>query len=304
MGPAAKTTEVEVGGRSLRLSNLDKVLWPATGFTKGDMIDYYARAAPVLLPHITGRPLTLKRFPNGVEGTSFFEKNCPSHRPDWVPTITMGDVAYCSIDEPAALVWLANLAAIELHPTLAGEPDLGCPRAVVFDLDPGAPADVVTCGRVALLVRDLLDRLGLAALVKTSGSKGLQVYVPLNTQADYASTRDFALAVAQLLERAHPELILTTQERRLRPGKVLIDWSQNADFKTTVAVYSLRAREEPSVSMPVTWDEVEAAVEGGKGDGLRFGPAGALERVAERGDLMAPVLDIEQRLPDLRLPSP
>ncbi|WP_262321159.1 non-homologous end-joining DNA ligase [Acidiferrimicrobium sp. IK] len=299
----AKTTEVEVGGRSLKLSNLDKVLWPATGFTKGDMIDYYARIAPAVLPHISGRPLTLKRYPNGVDGTSFFEKNCPSHRPDWVPTIAMGDVAYCSIDEPAALVWLANLAAIELHPTLAGEPDLDCPRAVVFDLDPGPPADVVTCGRVALLVRGVLDRLDLQAWIKTSGSKGLQLYVPLNTPAGYDATRDFALAVAQLLERAHPDLVVTSQEKRLRPGKVLIDWSQNTKSKTTVAVYSLRARDTPSVSTPVAWDEVEAAVKVEKGDGLRFDAAAVLARVADRGDLMAPLLEVQQSLPDLRLPE-
>lgn len=303
MAPAAKSTEVEVDGRTLKLSNLDKVLWPATGFTKGDMIDYYARIAPVLLPHITGRPLTLKRYPNGMDAMSFFEKNCPRHRPDWVPTITMGDVAYCSIDEPAALVWLANLAAIELHPTLAGVPDLEQPRAVVFDLDPGAPADVVTCGRVALLLRDALDRMDLQAWVKTSGSKGLQLYVPVNGPVGYDVTRGFALALAQLLERAHPDLIVTSQERRLRPGKVLIDWSQNTASKTTVAVYSLRAREAPSPSTPVTWDEVEAAVTSGKGDGLRFDAAATLARVADQGDLMADVLELEQHLPELRLPS-
>ncbi len=300
MAPTTKSTEVEVGGRTLKVSNLHKVLWPATGFTKGDMIDYYARVAPVLLPHITGRPLTLKRFPNGVDAKYFFEKNCPSHRPAWVPTITMGDVAYCSVDEPAALVWLANLATIELHPTLAGAPDLGRPRATVFDLDPGPPADVVTCGRVALLLRDTLDHLDLQAWVKTSGSKGLQLYVPLNCPVDYESSRGFALAMAQLLQRTHPDLVLTTQERRLRSGKVLIDWSQNTASKTTVAVYSLRARGTPSVSTPVTWDEVEAAVEAGKGDGLRFDAAATLARVAERGDLLAPVLEAQQKLPVVR----
>ena len=303
MAPAARSTEVEVGSRTLKLSNLDKVLWPATGFTKGAMIDYYARIAPVLLPHITGRPLTLKRYPNGVEGTSFFEKNCPRHRPEWVPTITMGEVGYCSIDEPAALVWLANLAAVELHPTLAGVPDLEQPRAVVFDLDPGAPADVVTCGRVALLLREALDRMGLQAWVKTSGSKGLQLYVPLNVPVGYDATRRFALTLAQLLERAHPDLVVTSQERRLRPGKVLIDWSQNTASKTTVAVYSLRARETPSVSTPVTWDEVEAAVTGGKGDGLRFDAPDTLARVDEHGDLMVGVLETPQDLPPLRLPA-
>lgn len=302
MAKAAPPVEVEVAGRTLKLSNLDKVLWPATGFTKGDMIDFYARIAPVLLPHITGRPLTLKRYPNGVGATSFFEKNCPSHRPEWVPTITMGDVAYCSIDEPAALVWLANLAAIELHPTLAGAPDLERPRSVVFDLDPGAPADVVTCARVALLLRDALDRLGLRGWVKTSGSKGLQLYVPTNGPVDYERTRGFAFALARLLESAHPDLVVTSQEKRLRPGKVLIDWSQNTASKTTVAVYSLRARDEPTVSTPLRWPEVEEADREAKGDRLRFEAADTLERVARDGDLMAPVLDIEQELPALKAP--
>ena len=303
MAATGRAPGTEVGGRTLRLSNLDKVLWPATGFTKGDMIDYYTRIAPVLLPHVTRRPLTLRRYPNGVGGHSFFEKHCPSHRPDWVPTIAMGDVDYCSIDEPAALAWVANLAAVEVHPTLGAAPDLDRPRAVVFDLDPGAPADVVSCGRVALLVRDVLDRLGLQAWVKTSGSKGLQLYVPLNTPVGFEATRDFALAVAQLLERAHPDLVLTTQERRLRPGKVLIDWSQNAPSKTTVAVYSLRARDSPSASTPVTWEEVAAATTAGKGAALRFDAADTLARVAEHGDLMAPVLSTTQHLPELRLPD-
>ena len=297
--PAARTVEVDVDGRHLKLSNLDKVLWPATGFTKGQMVEYYTRVAPVLLPHLAGRPLTRTRWPDGVDGPHFYEKNCPTYAPDWVPRIEMGDVTYCGADSAPVLVWLANLAAIELHPTLAGEPDLGRPRSVVFDLDPGAPADVVTCAEVALLLRAVLDHLGLASFVKTSGSKGLQLYVPLNTPVGYDDTRSFSNALARLLERQHPDLVVTSQEKRLRPGKVLIDWSQNTASKTTVAVYSLRARQEPTASTPVTWQEVAAAHSSGDGSALRFEAPEVLDRVERHGDLMAPVLSLQQRLPDL-----
>ncbi|HET9070956.1 MAG TPA: non-homologous end-joining DNA ligase [Acidimicrobiales bacterium] len=297
MSPAA--TSVDVGGRTLQLSNLDKVLWPATGFTKGQMIDYYARIAPVMLPHLAGRPITLRRWPNGVEAGSFFEKNCPSHRPDWMPTIGQGGVGYCQLEEPAALVWTANLAAVELHPTLASAPDLEQPRSVVFDLDPGPPADLVTCARVARLLRALLDRLGLAAWPKTSGSKGLQLYVPLNTPTGYDRTRAFALGLARVVEQAHPDLVVTTQDRSVRPGKVLIDWSQNHPTKTTVSVYSLRAWMTPSTSTPVTWDEIDDAARREDTERLRFSPEEVLQRVEDRGDLMAPVLELEQEVPDL-----
>ncbi|MHB1930726.1 MAG: non-homologous end-joining DNA ligase [Acidimicrobiales bacterium] len=290
---------VEVGGRTLQLSNLDKVLWPATGFTKGGMIDYYARIAPVMLPHLAGRPITLRRWPNGVEAASFFEKNCPSHRPPWMRTVTQGDVAYCLLEEPADLVWTANLASVELHPTLASAPDLDRPRAVVFDLDPGAPADILTCARVGQLIREVLDRLGLAVWAKTSGSKGLQLYVPVNRPVGYDETRAFALGMARLLGQAHPDLVVTTQDRSVRPGRVLIDWSQNHPTKTTVSVYSLRARPEPGVSTPVTWDELDGAVRDGDAGRLRFSPEAALERVAAKGDLMAPVLEVEQEVPRL-----
>jgi bifunctional non-homologous end joining protein LigD len=292
--------EVDIAGRHLKLSNLDKVLWPDAGFTKGQMIDYYARIAPVMLPHLKGRPITLRRFPNGVDAKSFFEKNCPSHRPPWLPTITMADISYCGLDEPAALVWTANLAAIELHPTLAVAPELEQPTMVVFDLDPGEGADVVTCGRVALWLREALDVLKLTAWVKTSGSKGLQVYVPLNSQVTYDRTRPFSHALAQVLERQHPDLIVTTQDRAVRPGKVLIDWSQNTVFKTTVAVYALRARPRPTASTPVGWEEVEAACASGDAASLVFEAAAVLDRVDQRGDLMAPVLSVEQALPVLR----
>lgn len=297
--PRAAPVEVEVGGRTLSLSNLGKVLWPATGFTKGDMVDYYRAVAPALLPHVAGRPLTLRRYPDGVEASSFFEKRCPSHRPDWVPTITLGEVAYCDLAEPAALVWAANLAAIELHPTLGAAPDLDRPTAVVFDLDPGPGTDVVTCARVALWVREVLDGLSLRAWPKTSGSKGLQLYAPLDGVAGFDASSRLAGAVAALLERRHPELIVTTQERRLRDGKVLIDWTQNSPTKTTVAAYSLRAREAPTVSTPVTWDEVEAAAATGKPAGLRFEAADVLARLDAQGDLFSPVLEVRQRLPEL-----
>ena len=298
LSPSAEV-QVQIGERALKLSNLDKVLWPETGFSKGQLIDYYARIAPVMLPHLAGRPITLRRYPNGVDGPSFFEKNCPSHRPGWVPTVKMGDVSFCLLEEPAALVWVANLAAMELHPSLATRADLERPTAIVFDLDPGPGADVVTCCRVALLLRDALEALSLTSLVKTSGSKGLQLYVPLNTEVSYQETRRFSLALAQVLERSHPELVVTTQDKSVRPHKVLIDWSQNSSFKTTVAVYSVRARPRPTVSTPVTWDEVESAERSGDRADLVFEAPEVLDRVERRGDLMAPVLTTEQELPQL-----
>jgi bifunctional non-homologous end joining protein LigD len=295
---APAPVEVEIGGRTLRLSNLDKELWPGTGFTKGAMIDYYARIAPVLLAHLKGRPVTRVRFPNGVAGASFFEKNCPSHRPQWASTIRLGDVDYCAVDEVASLVWLANLAAIELHPSLAAAPHLDQPTSMVFDLDPGAPADVLDCAQVALDLREALDLLGLRAWVKTSGSKGLQVYVPLNSNATYATVKPWSFALSRVLEGAHGDRVVTTQERAARPGKVLIDWSQNTESKTTVAVYSLRARDRPTVSTPVSWEEVEAALAARDASALRFESAEVLARVEELGDLMAPLLTERQVLPE------
>ncbi|MHB1533510.1 MAG: non-homologous end-joining DNA ligase [Acidimicrobiales bacterium] len=291
--------EVEIEGRKLRLSNLDKVLWPATGFTKGQLIDYYARIAPVLLRHLEGRPVTLRRYPNGVDAGSFFEKNCPTHRPPWVQTVTMGDVGYCRVDEPATLVWMANLAAIELHPSLARAPNLDRPTALVFDLDPGAPADALTCAQVAIWVRDLLARLGLPSWVKTSGSKGLQVYAPLRQDVTYQQTKPFAQTFARLIERKHPDRVVTTQDRAVRRAKVLIDWSQNTASKTTVAAYSVRALAEPSVSTPLTWDELERALADDDLGALRFGPDQVLARVAADGDLLAPLTEQGAALPEL-----
>lgn len=294
---AQQRVEVRVGGRTLSLSNLDKVLWPETGFTKGQLIDYYSRVAEAMVPHLARRPITLRRWPNGVTGQSFFEKNCPSHHPQWVESVQMGDVRYCTLDEPASLVWVANLASIELHPSLARAPDLEVPTAVVFDLDPGAPADILTCAKVGFIVRSALDRLGLETWPKTSGSKGLQIYAPLNSGAGYDRVKPFAQAIAQLLERDHPDLVVSSMEKSIRKNKVLIDWSQNTASKTTVSVYSVRALDTPSVSTPVTWDELDEALSAGDAAMLRFTPDDVLERVQRLGDLHSPVLERRQDLP-------
>ena len=302
MSPAGARSTVEVGGRQLSLSNLDKVLYPATGFTKGQVIDYYARIAPVMVPHLAGRPTTLKRYPNGVEAESFYEKNCPKHRPDWVRTAPFWSrhakrtIEFCVVDDVSTLVWLANLAALELHLSLSRAEHWERPTLLVFDLDPGPPADVVQCCEVALLIRELLAGLGLSCRVKTSGSKGLQLYVPLNNPAvTYDDTKPFALAVAQLLERQRPDLVVSNMAKDVRTGKVFIDWSQNDESKTTVGVYSLRAGAHPTVSTPVTWEEVEAADR----DRLRFEADDVLDRVARHGDLFAPLLEVVQEVPRL-----
>ena len=294
------TVEVDVDGHRLTLSNLEKVLYPESGFTKAEVIDYYARIAPILVDHLRGRALTFHRFPNGVAAPGFFEKRCPKHRPPWVgvapgPGDRGGAIDYCEIDSAAALVWAANLAALELHAPMALARNLDEPRAVVFDLDPGPPADIHTCATVALLVRDVLDAVGLQSLAKTSGSKGLQLYVPLNAPATHEHASSFALAVGQLLERAHPKLVVTSMAKAIRPGKVLVDWSQNSRHKTTIAVYSLRARPTPTVSTPVRWEEVEASATGA--EPLRFDAPRVLQRVEAIGDLFAPVLTLEQHLP-------
>lgn len=309
-GVAAKGREavIDVEGRSLKLSNLDKVLYPATGFTKAEVLDYYARVAPVLLTHLGDRALTLRRFPDGVDGGSFYEKNCPRHRPDWVGVhripLGSGDndgeaIDFCRIDSLAALTWVTNLAALELHTSMARVGDPDAPTMVVFDLDPGAPATVLDCGEVARSIRGVLGHYGLECLVKTSGSKGLQVYLPLNTAATYARTSGFAKHLAQLLERELPDQVVSQQRKELRRGKVLIDWSQNARHKTTVCVYSLRARERPTISTPVTWDEVDAAVEAADPGLLTFEVAAVLERLASNGDLFEPANRLIQALPEL-----
>ncbi len=298
-GPA-----VSIGGRSVKVTNLDKVLYPVTGTTKREVIEYYAAIAPVMIPHLTGRPVTLKRYPDGVDGPSFFEKHANKYRPDWVETVAMATSSGASIDfvnvtEPAALIWTANLAAIELHPSLSRSPEAARPTMLVFDLDPGPGTTVVECCVVGLLIRDLLDQLDLACWAKTSGSKGLQLYAPLNVDVTYDDTKPFAHAVASLLESRHPDLVVSQMKKSLRPGKVLIDWSQNDRNKTTVSVYSLRARERPTVSAPVTWDEMSGCADSRDPERLVFTKDDVLARVAEHGDLFAPVLTLQQSLPRL-----
>jgi bifunctional non-homologous end joining protein LigD len=300
-----KRLEVDIDGRRLSLSNLDKVFYPETGFTKGQVIDYYTRVAPVLLGHLRGRPLTLKRYPDGVTGPYFYEKQCPRHRPDWVAVAPVWSrhnsrtIEYCLADDLATLVWLANLADLELHTSLALAADVTAPTVVAFDLDPGPPATIVECAEVALRLREAFEHLGLEAFPKTSGSKGMQVYVPLNTPASYAQTKPFARGVAQVLERRHPELVVSDMKKTLRKGKVLVDWSQNDEHKTTVNVYSLRARERPTVSTPLRWEEVEGVLDSRDPEELAFTSDAVLARVAEHGDLLRPVIELEQELPVL-----
>jgi len=296
--------EVEVEGRALKLTNLEKVLYPQTGFRKADLIGYYAAVAPVLLPHLRDRPLTLKRYPNGVDGKFFYEKQSPSHRPEWVQTATIWsrhskrDIDYTLCQDLPTLVWLANLADIELHPLLSLAENVERPTALAFDLDPGLPASIVECCEVALELREVFGQLGLSAFPKTSGSKGLQVYVPLNhPDATYEQTKPFAHAVAATLERRRPELIVSMMAKTERRGKVLIDWSQNDEHKTTVNVYSLRAKARPNVSTPVEWAEVEACRDQRDRELLVFDSAEVLARVAERGDLFAEVRSLQQTLP-------
>jgi bifunctional non-homologous end joining protein LigD len=290
----ANAVLADVGGREVKLSNLDKVLYPEVGFAKRDVIEYFARIAPTVLPHLEGRALTLKRYPNGVQANYFYEKNAPSHRPDWVTTARVGDIDYVVVDEEATLVWLANLADLELHTSLAIAAEPERPTLVAFDLDPGAPATIVECCRVAELLRGMFEGLGLECFAKTSGSKGMQVYVPLNSEATFAQTKAFSKAVAELLAREEPGLVVARQTKSARKGKVLVDWSQNDRIKTTVNAYSLRAMERPTVSTPVTWDEVRATR---SVEDLTFEAADVLERVEDQGDLFAPVLSLVQALP-------
>src|SRR5215831_16894811 len=261
--PVSNAPVVEVEGRSLKLSNLDKVLYPAVGFTKGQVIDYYVRIAPALIPQLKGRPLTMKRYPGGVDQEYFYEKNAPSHRPDWVKTAPVWSegnnrtMHYIMAEDLPTLVWLANLASLELHPSLSLAKKIETPTSIVFDLDPGPPATIVQCSQVGLWLREIFDHFGLQSFPKTSGSKGLQVYVPLNTATTYEQTKPFAHALARLLEDQHRDLVVSDMKKDLRKGKVLVDWSQNDGHKTTISLYSLRARERPTVSTPVHWEEVQ-----------------------------------------------
>ena len=299
----AQTIEIE--GKRLKLTNLEKILYPATGFTKGQVIDYYARIAPVLIPQLAGRPLTLKRYPEGVDQEFFFEKNATQYRPEWVKTAPIWSegnrrtVNYILADDLPTLIWVANLASIELHPSLSLARKIEEPTVMAFDLDPGPPADIVECCQVAFWLRDIFEHLGLRSFPKTSGSKGLQIYVPMNTPNTYGATKRFAHALARLLEDEHSELVLSDMNKQRRAKKVFVDWSQNDQHKTTVAVYSLRARPHPTVSTPVTWEEVGQALKKRDPSLLSFEAPQVLERVAARGDLFAPVLTLKQKLPQL-----
>ena len=299
--------QVEVDGHELKLTNLDKVLYPEAGFTKGEMIDYYARVAPTMVPHLAGRAVTLRRFPEGVDDldAAFFEKRCPKHRPKWVKTATVragpraGKIDFCVCDGLATLVWMAQLATVELHPSLSLARAPTRPTVLAFDLDPGPPADVVDCCRVALRLREMFGHFGVECFPKTSGSKGMQVYVPLNRRLSYETTKPFAKAIAQLLEKQTPDLVVSKMKKVEREGKVFVDWSQNHRSKTTVAVYSLRARERPTVSTPIAWEEVERAADSDNGSHLVFEASDVLKRIEQQGDLFAPVLSLQQDLPDL-----
>jgi bifunctional non-homologous end joining protein LigD len=293
--------EVAVGGRVVRLTTLDRVLWPEAGFTKADMVDYYASVAPALLPHLAGRPLTLHRFPDGVGGPHFFQTRTPPH-PDWVATQRMWTfTSGKEVDAPVvgdlpSLLWAANLSAVELHPFLSTCAALDQPTMLVLDLDPGPPAGLVDACRVGLVVRAMLDAIGLSSLAKVSGRKGLHVHVPLAPGHTYPQTKAVARAVATVLAREEPERVVDRMARVLRRGRVFVDWSQNDPGKSTVAPYSLRAGTVPTVACPVTWAEVEAVASSGDPTPLVFGPGDAVRRVDEHGDLFSPLLDGDQRL--------
>jgi len=304
--PARRTGEtLNISGRQVPVSHLDKIFYPSVGFTKAQVIDYYIRISPVLLPHLKDRPLTLKRYPDGVDGEFFYEKRCPPYRPDWVKTAPVWsdrneeEIHYCLANDLPSIVWAANLGDLELHTFLAKADAVDRPTMMVFDLDPGAPADIVNCAQVGFWLKEKLDELKLRSFPKTSGSKGLQIYVPLNSPVTYDQTKTLSHHLAEELEREHPELVLSKMAKELRKGKVFVDWSQNDRHKTTVGPYSLRALETPTVSTPLEWDEVEAVAEGEDPASLVFEAGAVLERVEELGDLFEPVLTLEQDLPHL-----
>ncbi len=296
---------LKVAGREVPVSRLEKIFYPQTGFTKAQVIDYYIRVSPVLLPHLKDRPLTLKRYPNGVDGGFFYEKRCPPYRPDWVQTAPIwsegnnAEIHYCLANDLPSVIWAANLGDLELHTFLSKADNVQRPTMLVFDLDPGPPANILHCAEVGLFLKERFDELELQSFPKTSGSKGLQVYVPLNTPITYEKTKPFAQALARQLEGKRPDLIVSRMEKRLRTGKVLVDWSQNDRHKTTVCVYSLRARERPTASTPVEWDEVKGALKKKGVERLTFTSDEVLKRVEKYGDLFAPVLKLKQKLPSL-----
>ena len=299
----SQKAQLVVEGRKLSVSNLDKILYPKVRFTKGQVIDYFIRVAPVLLPHLKDRPLTMKRYPDGVEGEFFYEKNCPSHRPKWVKTAKVWSegnqriMHYCLANDLPTLVWAANLADLELHTSLSRKDKVERPTMMVFDLDPGPPADIVQCCQVGIWLRDLLVKMKLKAFAKTSGSKGLQVYVPLNTAVTYEGTKKLSQAFAQYLEHEHADLVTSNMSKAVRKGKVFVDWSQNDEHKTTICVYSLRAKEEPTVSTPVTWNEVANCLKKKNAELLKFRSDQVLARMEKLGDLFEPVENLKQKPP-------
>src|SRR6266850_4317497 len=299
-----KQATLRVAGRDVSLSNLDKVMYPEGGFTKGQVIDYYTRVARYILPHLKDRPITLKRFPDGINGEYFYEKNAPSFTPEWIKTYPIprtsekSTINYILINDLPTLVWSANMANLEIHPFLAKAPNVDIPTMVVFDLDPGEEANILKSCEVTFLVKAVLDKLKLKSLVKVSGSKGIHLHVPLNTNVTYEMTKSFAQSIAQFLEREHPDLIVSEMAKVKRKGKVFIDWSQNSEHKSTVAVYSLRAKHErPFVAMPVTWNELKKAVKKDDASSLFFEPEATLRRLKKTGDLFTPALRLKQRLP-------
>ena len=299
----SQKAQLVVEGRKLSVSNLEKILYPKVRFTKGQVIDYFIRVAPVLLPHLKDRPLTMKRYPDGVEGEFFYEKNCPSHRPNWVKTAKVWSegnqrlMHYCLANDLPTLVWAANLADLELHTSLSHKDKIERPTMTVFDLDPGPPADIVQCCQVGIWLRDLLAKMKLKSFAKTSGSKGLQVYVPLNTPVTYDDTKGLSRSLAQHLESEHPDLVTSNMSKAVRKGKVFVDWSQNDEHKTTICVYSLRAKEEPTVSTPVTWNEVENCLKKKNAELLKFRSDQVLARMEKLGDLFEPVQNLKQKPP-------
>jgi bifunctional non-homologous end joining protein LigD len=300
---SSKKIELRIGRQTLQISNPDKVLYPQSGFTKSDVIAYYTDIAGTILPYLGDRALTLKRYPDGVEKPFFYEKHCPDHRPDFVQTVNVeserneGGISYCTVRDAATLIWVANLASLELHVLLfrAGKPDR--PTMIVFDLDPGAPADVLDCARVALDFREMLKHFGLESFVKTSGSKGLHIMVPVNTAVKFEQSKPMAHAMAMLMEKADPKRVTTNMKRDLRGGKVFIDWSQNDEHKTTVCAYSLRGTARPSVSTPISWVELSKAVKAGDAEAFAFTPKQVVDRVKRKGDLLEPLLTMKQKLP-------
>jgi len=300
MSPKGQSGQVAIEGRRLRLSNLDKVLYPQAGFTKAQIVDYYARVGEVMVPHLADRPVTLVRWPDGVDSQSFFEKRCPSHAPAWMRSAAViDDLNQCVLDDLPSLVWAANMAALELHTPQARVSRPDRPDSMVFDLDPGPGSSVLDCCRVGLDLHGVLAELGLESVAKTSGSKGIHLAVPLHTEVTDDDTKGFALALGQLLANREPDRVTVVMRKDLRKEKVFVDWSQNDRHKTTVCAYSMRGKERPMVSTPVTWDEVSDALDGKDPDALTFEAPDVLDRIGQVGDVYLPNLELEQELPAL-----